>query len=136
MEGRYINIKKEGGQDRSLGDFKSQTLKPALLAITSGEGETSMSHKLQDHSNHVLIWQKSWQLAGKAMMPYSVKSYCQVNKHSTDFFLASKESLIFCVSKTVWSIVDLPCQNPACSLGSCGLIIGSTRVWISFSRNL
>ena len=52
------------------------------------------------------------------------------------FFLASKESSIFCVSKTVWSTVDLPCRNLACFLGSCGSIIGSTQVWISLFEDL
>ena len=49
-------------------------------------------------------------------------------------FLASKMFSIFCMSKTAWSAVDYSCQNPACSLGSCGSLIGSTRVWISLSR--
>ena len=51
----YIDIKKEGDQDRSLGDAILQTSKPASLAITSGEDEASISDKLQDHLNHVLI---------------------------------------------------------------------------------
>ena len=52
------------------------------------------------------------------------------------FFLASKESSIFCMSNTVWSTVGLLCRNPAYSLGSYGSIIGSTQVWISLSRIL
>ena len=53
----YINVKKEGGQDRPLGDAVSETSKPASLALTGGE--TSMSNKLKDHPNHVLIRRKS-----------------------------------------------------------------------------
>ena len=49
-------------------------------------------------------------------------------------FLASKMFSIFCVSKTAWSAVDFSGRNPACSLGGCGSIIGSTQVWISLSR--
>ena len=59
-----------------MGDAISQTSKPALLAITGGEGEASTSYKLQDHPNHVLIRQKSKQLAGKAAVPDSVISRC------------------------------------------------------------
>ena len=72
----YIHIKKEGSQDRSLGDAVSQTSKPALLAITNGESEASISNKLQDHPNHVLIRQKSQQLSGEAAVPDSVISRC------------------------------------------------------------
>ena len=60
----YIDIKKEKGQDRSLGHAISQTSKPALLAITGGKGEASILDKLQDHPNHVLIRQRSYQDAG------------------------------------------------------------------------
>ena len=41
----------------------------ASFAITGGEGEASISDKLQDHPNHVLIRQESQQLAGEAAMP-------------------------------------------------------------------
>ena len=37
----YIDIKKEGGKDRSLRDAVSQTSKPALLAITADKGKAS-----------------------------------------------------------------------------------------------
>ena len=53
----YTDIKKEKGQDR--GDAVSQTSEPASFAITGGKDETFISDKLQDHPNHVLIWQKS-----------------------------------------------------------------------------
>ena len=55
----YIDIKKQGGQDQSLGNAISHMSKPASLAITNGEGEASISDKLQDHPNYVLIWQRS-----------------------------------------------------------------------------
>ena len=54
-----INIEKKRGQNRSQGDVVSQTSKPAALAITSGEGEASISDKLQDHPNYAFIRQKS-----------------------------------------------------------------------------
>ena len=54
----YINVKKEGDQGRSLGDAISQTSKPASLAITGGEGEATISDKLQAYPNNVLIRQK------------------------------------------------------------------------------
>ena len=46
----YIDIKKEGGQDRSLGDAISQTSKPASLAINSGQGKASMRQGSDDGS--------------------------------------------------------------------------------------
>ena len=55
----YIDIKKEGGQYRSLVDAIFQTSKPASFAIISGEGEAFILDKLQDHPDHVLIGQKS-----------------------------------------------------------------------------
>ena len=55
----YIDNKRRGTQDLSLGDAISWMLKPALLAITDVEGEASILDKLQDHLNHMLIQQKS-----------------------------------------------------------------------------
>ena len=43
-------------------------------------------------------------------------------------FFASKESSMFCVSKTTWSTVDFKCQNPACSFESKGSTIGLKRL--------
>ena len=40
-----IDIKKEGGRDRSLRDAVSLTSKPALLAINGGQDEASVSDK-------------------------------------------------------------------------------------------
>ena len=76
-----------------MGDAISQTSKPASLAITGGEGEASILDKLQDHPNHVLIRQKSQQLAGEAMVPDSVKSFCQVHKYGTGLLLSFKRFL-------------------------------------------
>ena len=45
-----------------------------------GKGETSISDKLHDDSDHVLIRKESQQLAGKATVPESVISSCQVDK--------------------------------------------------------
>ena len=57
VEGRsYIWIlKKRRAKNRFLEDAVSQTSKPASRAITGGEGEASISNKLQDHLNHMLI---------------------------------------------------------------------------------
>ena len=60
--------------------------------------------------DHVLVQEKSQQLAGKAAVPDNIVSLCQVDKHGTGLFFASKEPLIFCVSKTVCSMVDLSHQ--------------------------
>ena len=49
---RYL---KEGGP-KPQGDAVSQISKPVSLSITGGEGEASISDKLQDHLNHVIIW--------------------------------------------------------------------------------
>ena len=62
-------------------------LKPALLAITSGEGEASILNKLQDQPNHVLNWQK-----GKVMVPDSAISCCQVSKHGIGLLLSLQKS--------------------------------------------
>ena len=61
-------------------------------AVTNGEGEASISDKLQDHLGHVLI-QKSQQLAGEATVPDSIISRCQVDKHGTGIFLSLKRAL-------------------------------------------
>ena len=47
-------------------DTVSETSKPVLLAVTHGEDEASISDKLQDYSDHVLIREKSQLLAGEA----------------------------------------------------------------------
>ena len=110
--------------------------KPASLAITGGEDEAFMSDKLQDYPNHVLVRQKSEQLAGAAVVSDSVISRCQVDKHGTGLLLYLKKVLNILCEQTIWSMVDLPSRNPACSLGNYGSITGSTRAWISLSRIL
>ena len=47
-------------------------------------------NKLHHHLDHVPIGQESKKLAGKAPMPYSVISCCDVDKHSTDFLFIFK----------------------------------------------
>ena len=88
-----IDIKKKVGQDRSLVNAVSQTSKPVLLAITGGKGEASIWDKLQDHPEHVLIWQKSRQLAGEATVPDSAISRCQVDKHGAGLLFGLKRVL-------------------------------------------
>ena len=67
--------------------------KPASLAITVDESETPISEKLQDYQNHVLIRQKSQQLAGETAVPHSDTSRCQVDKHGTGLLLSLKRVL-------------------------------------------
>ena len=64
---------------------------PAWLAVTSGQGEASVSNKFHDYPDHVLVWQKSQQLARDATVPDSVISSCQIDKHDA--------SLLFCLKK-------------------------------------
>ena len=90
----------EGCQDRSPRDAVSQMSKPTLLAITDGENKASISDKLRDHSDHMLTWEKSKLLAGETAVSEIVISRCQAEKNDISFFLASKESLMFCVIKT------------------------------------
>ena len=47
------------------------TSEPAWLAVTSGQGEASVPNKFRDHPGHVLVRQKSQQLAGEATVPDS-----------------------------------------------------------------
>ena len=71
------------GQNRSLRNSVSWTSKPVSLAVTGGKSEASTLEKFPDHPDHVLIREKSQQLAGEAAMPDSVISCCQVDKHGT-----------------------------------------------------
>ena len=70
---------------------------PASLAVIGSKGETSIPDKFHDHTNHVLIREKSQQLAGEATMPDSVICSCQIYKHST--------GLLFCLER----ILDVLC---------------------------
>ena len=74
-------------------DAVSQTSKPTSLAITGGKSEASISDKLQDCLNHMLIRHKSQQLAGKAAVPDSVIRRCHVDKHGTGFLFSLKRVL-------------------------------------------
>ena len=88
-----IDIKKCGSQVRSLKDAVSQMSKSVSLAITGGEGEASILDKLQNYPSHVLILQKSQQLAGEAMSQAGVISRCQVDKHCTGLLFCFKRIL-------------------------------------------
>ena len=57
------------------------------------QGEASVPNKFYDHSDHVLVWQKSQQLAGEATVPRSVISSCQIDKHGTGLLFCRKEIL-------------------------------------------
>ena len=69
------------------------TSKPASLAVTSGEGEASIRIKLQDHSGHKLIREKSMQLAIEAAVLDIAISHCQVDKQDIGLFLSFKRTL-------------------------------------------
>ena len=60
----------------------SQAVDPALLAIIGSKGETSVFNKLNDHTDYVLIQQKSQQLAGNVTVPDRVACNCENNKKS------------------------------------------------------
>ena len=51
----------------------------------------SVPNKFYDHLDHVLIRQKSQQLAGEATVPDGIISSCQTNKHGTN--------LLFCIKR-------------------------------------
>ena len=119
---------KEKGQDWSRRDVIFQMSEPAWVAVTAVQGEASVPNKFHDHSDHVLVRQKFQQLSGDATMPDNVISSCQIDKHGTGLFFASKESSMFCVSKTTWPTVDFPCQNLACFFGSKGSTIDCRSV--------
>ena len=50
-----------------LAQFRWKTAE--LVKLTGGEGEASILDKLQDYPKHVLIWERSQQLAGEAAVP-------------------------------------------------------------------
>ena len=72
------------------GGRRFSDVEATLLAIIGGEGEASISNKLQEHSSHVLIRQKSQQLTGEAAVPDGVISRCQIDQHRTGLFFSLK----------------------------------------------
>ena len=54
-----IKVEKEGSQNRFLRNAVSQTANPILLAVIGSKDDISVSDKLHNHSDYVLIWQKS-----------------------------------------------------------------------------
>ena len=60
---KYKEVEKEKNQNQSPRKTVFQITKPVLLAVTVSKGKNSVSHKFHDHSDHVLIWTKSQQLA-------------------------------------------------------------------------
>ena len=67
---------------------------PAWLTVTSGQGEVSVPNKFHDHSDYVLVRQKSQQLAGETTVLGSVISSCQIDKHDTGLLFCLKRILI------------------------------------------
>ena len=80
-------------QDQSLRNAIFQAPQPASLAVTGGEGETSIPDKLHDHTNHMLVREKPQQLTGEAAVPDSVVCSCQIYKHGTGL-LFSLETIL------------------------------------------
>ena len=89
-------------QNQFLRDAVFEMVWFALLAVTGSKGKASVSDKLHDHSDYVLIWQKLQQLGGKSTVPNSVICRCQLDKYSTSLLnlkniidiLGQKNSLI------------------------------------------
>ena len=71
-----------------------------LACCHQGPGEASVPNESHDHLDHVLVRQKSQQLAGEATVPHSVIISRQIDKHDT--------SLLFCL-KRILNV--LPKQN-------------------------
>ena len=63
------------------------------LAVTSGQGEASVPNKLHDHPHYVFVRQRFQQLASEAMVPDSVISSCQIDKHWILFCLKNIDVL-------------------------------------------
>ena len=105
-----IDVEKEGGQDRSLGDAISQALSPARIAVASCKGEASVADQLHNHADHVLVRQKPQQLAGEATVLDSVIGSCQVNKDGTGLLLHFE-----CILNTLRELSDLIHCGPSAS---------------------
>ena len=50
------------------------------------KGEAVACSKLNDHFDHMLVWQLTQKLAGEAAVPYNIIGCCEINKHSTSLF--------------------------------------------------
>ena len=104
-----------------------------LLSPPVDDSKASVLDELHDHTDHVPIMQEPQQLAGEAAVPYCVVCCCQVYKHGTGLLFCLKAVLKDVLSKQnylvrpSWSTADFPRPNPACSLGSSGSMISSTR---------
>ena len=86
--------------------------------------------------DHVCTTQQPQQLAGDAVVPYSIVGCCEVDKRRYGLFLSRKPYLMSCVNRVTWSTLDLPCRMPACSCGNNESMFGSTRAWMSVSKIL
>ena len=91
---------KKVSKDPFLRNAVSQTLKFALL-VTSIKDKILVLGKFYDHSNHVLIWTKSQQLAGKAAMSGSHKQLSERGLRHRSLFLALKEFLMCLVLNSI-----------------------------------
>ena len=89
----HAYVEKKRSQDQSLWETIFQASEPAWLAVTSDQGEASAPNKLHGHPDNVLVRQKSQQFAGEAMVPDSVISSCQIDKHANGLLFLLKRIL-------------------------------------------
>ena len=84
--------------------------------------------KFRDHLDHVLVRQKSQQLAGEATVPDSVISNCQIYKHGTRLLFCLKRTLNVLRKQNDLIHARLFVSKSSCSFGSKGSTISSTRL--------
>ena len=103
-----VNVKKEWSQNRTLRDAIFESSQPAFSSTTVGEGRIVIIDKLHHHLDHVPAWQESKELAGKAVMPYSVICCCEVDRHSTGFlfYLQSNPQYLDSCKRPVLELID------------------------------
>ena len=75
-----------------MGDHFSDVV-ACLACCHQCKGEASVPNKFHDHLDHVLVRQKSQQLAGEATVPDSVTSCCQIDKYGTGLLSCLKRIL-------------------------------------------
>ena len=85
-----IDVEKEGGQDRSLGNAVSQASQLARLTVVSCKGKASVANKLHNHTDPVLVQHKPQQRASEATVPDNVIGSCQVDKDGTGLLFRFK----------------------------------------------
>ena len=85
----------------------------ALLVVTGTKSETSVSDKLHDQSDSVLIRQKPQQLADKTIVPESVICRFQFDKYGTGLLLSLKRILDVLGQQNNLILGCLPASRPS-----------------------